>query len=251
MNFSLNGLLKLTNTERMCTVFYIPIQKDSFVFAHCRDERYSRPQAIQPNFRDFSGNRVFAPIDPQGGGTWFCMDENRIACILNGAFNNHKPSPPYKHSRGLIIKYLYEYFRIEEFLREYDFEGIEPFTLIVIENQRLFEVRWDGNVLYTSTPDTCKARIYSSPTLYDKAKCDEREGWFKDWLSGFRFPNTDDLLEFIYDSQKKDPQDGFIMKRPGISQTVSVTIVTKGIDETQLTYLDLISDSKVGQTLHF
>ena len=59
--------------------------------------------------------------------------------------------PPYRKSRGLIVLDSFNFDSIESFSQQYDFENIEPFTMIAVdfknENQ-LAEIRWDGRKVF-------------------------------------------------------------------------------------------------------
>lgn len=73
----------------MCTVTYIPT-KNGFCFTSNRDEKASR-ETIQPTIYINNGMELIYPKDKVAGGTWVAADgKNRIACLLNGAFEGHK-----------------------------------------------------------------------------------------------------------------------------------------------------------------
>ncbi|MFW0694651.1 hypothetical protein ACN091_10365, partial [Aliarcobacter butzleri] len=86
------------------------------------------------------------------------MTTGLTACLLNGAFVAHTPQPPYKHSRGLVVLDAFDYVSIDSFINQYSFTGIEPFTLLLAETdrlsgQRLVELRWNGRRLFISESD--------------------------------------------------------------------------------------------------
>ena len=89
--------------------------------------------------------RLLHPKDARAGGTWLVATNNgTVACLLNGAFKKHHHSPPYRRSRGLmILDAATQYNSFQNFTQHYDFEGIEPFTLVVCESEKVFELRWD------------------------------------------------------------------------------------------------------------
>ena len=88
----------------MCTVTFIPVKEDEYIFTHNRDEKLTRKSSLPPKERCFGDKKLIYPVDSDKNGTWFCCDKsNKVACILNGAFEKHKSNPPYKKSRGVIV----------------------------------------------------------------------------------------------------------------------------------------------------
>src|SRR3954465_10304679 len=87
----------------MCTVTFIPV-KDKVYITSNRDEKVVRKQALQPAEYYRKGAKLLFPKDPDAGGTWIALHENGNAVVLlNGAFEKHKPNPPYLRSRGIVM----------------------------------------------------------------------------------------------------------------------------------------------------
>ncbi len=134
----------------MCTATYLPFRPQGYVLTHSRDEQAARPAALPPQLVTINDQVVAFPRDPQGQGTWIATNAQTTVCLLNGAFAPHQRKERYKHSRGMVPLHFFEYPSIEEFYTTYDFQDIEPFTLLCAEIGRLTELRWDGENLYTS-----------------------------------------------------------------------------------------------------
>ena len=128
----------------MCTVTFIPVKQDEYIFTHNRDEKLTRKPSLLPKERLFGKKKLIYPVDLDKKGTWFCCDKsNKVACILNGAFEKHKSNPPYKKSRGLIVLESFLNNSFESWIENVNLKNIEPFTLILFEKDRLTELRWD------------------------------------------------------------------------------------------------------------
>ena len=101
----------------MCTVTYIPSNKDSYILTSNRDESPQRASAEIPKKYKIFDQDIFFPRDPQAGGTWIASsEENYTLCLLNGAFKKHKWNPPYRMSRGLVLLDFFKYNNTNKFL---------------------------------------------------------------------------------------------------------------------------------------
>jgi len=157
----------------MCTVTYLP-KPSGFILTHNRDEAPSRsPQSIVRENK-LDGNTLLFPRDKKAGGTWIATTRHgRTACLLNGAFVKHHHSPPYRRSRGLILLDFFEWAEPDDFFQLYDFEGVEPFTMLVFAQNKLsessiprvIEFRWDGQIRHLKNLPAHEAHFWCSSTL--------------------------------------------------------------------------------------
>jgi uncharacterized protein with NRDE domain len=132
----------------MCTVSFVPV-KDKFIITSNRDEKTSRKIAIRPQLSVYNGQKLIFPKDADAGGTWIVMKENGDAAVLlNGAFICHDAEPPYRSSRGIILLNIFSAERPSVTFTKISLQDIEPFTLIMLENNCLYEFRWDGTEKY-------------------------------------------------------------------------------------------------------
>ena len=229
----------------MCVLTYIPTEDNGFLFTSNRDESVGRASAIAPRKYDIGGRYVFFPKDPQGGGTWIGGCETFTLCLLNGGFEKHMPMPPYRQSRGKIILDFYKYADVEKFLQEYDFEGIEPFTLIIVNRDKQFlinEIRWTGNRIFYTTYSAYQARIWSSATLYTDEVIRERENWFQHFLQAYPTCNYEDVLRFHHFGGKGDINNDIKMNRNHKLMTLSITQFQMSHDTFLLRYEDLLKN---------
>ena len=226
----------------MCTVTYIPQSPDSFVLSSNRDENPARSPRNLTRL-ETGGNAMVFPRDTAAGGSWIIAENNnRVVCVLNGAFEKHHHQPPSKKSRGIMALEFFRFPRAGVFASEYDFEGIEPFTMVIVEKGELFELRWDENQAHFRELDVRGFHIWSSATLYPEPVREKRKGWFQNWLA-----NRGDFgLEAIHALHRNggegDHMNDYVMNR-GIVQTVSITHIVKKAGSLEFIYHDLLREA--------
>ncbi|MEZ0609024.1 NRDE family protein [Fibrella sp. WM1] len=233
----------------MCTATYVPLGPTGFALTHSRDEKALRPAAHPPREVRVGDHFITFPQDPQGQGTWIATNGYTTVCLLNGAFRPHRPQPPYRHSRGLISLCFFDYPSVDAFAAAYDFDRIEPFTLLVGEAGRLTELRWTGTERSLQAKDPRQPHIWSSVTLYSPEAMGKREQWFRTWLGQQVKPSVEAIRHFHKSAGDGDPQNDLRMNRRGELLTLSLTSVTHNGQLTTLLYEDLIQNSSSYQTL--
>jgi uncharacterized protein with NRDE domain len=223
----------------MCTVTYIPQLDQQFILTSNRDENAARsPQNISSITQD--GIQLIFPRDKGAGGSWIGIsDTNKVVCLLNGAFEQHQRTPPYRKSRGIMVLEFFSFSSADEFFQNYVFQGMEPFTMVIFDDGQLFEFRWDGEHKHVQVLHPRGYYIWSSATLYDKTTIQKREQWFADWLAQQQF-DLDSIMDFHQNAGEGDPFNDVVMNRNGLVQTVSITNIIKSDDQIQLKYLDLL-----------
>lgn len=232
----------------MCTVTYLPLEKNGFILTSNRDETLKRqPDGI---FHDVEKG-LYYPKEPVQGGTWISVAENnRILCLLNGAFTKHRHQPPYKRSRGLVALDFFDYPTPADFYHHYNFEGIEPFTLIIFDNGNLYNIRWDGTLAHLATLDVASPHIWSSSSLYSDEVKQMRQTWFDTWLQSNPSYNAADILYFHQNAGTGDVENDLIMSRfDGKLCTVSHTQIIKKSDFIQMYYFDRVSGNEYRQNI--
>lgn len=230
----------------MCTVTYIPQGRNQFILASNRDENHQR-STNSIGSGTFGKERVLFPVDPVSGGSWIVVSNSgKVACVLNGAFEKHHHKPPYAKSRGLVILDYFKAPDIQQFVNNYDFTGIEPFTLVVHEPNKLWEFRWDEKKAHLITIDANQPHMWSSSTLYDKNAIIKRNEWFRNWLIRCPEPGLPDLIHFHRFGGEQDLYNGLVMNRDYKVQTLSITAIERMISFTNLRHHDLINN-KISQ----
>ncbi len=221
----------------MCTVTFLPLPDHGFVLTSNRDVGYQREKALYPALYEEEGVSLFYPKDGKAGGTWIGTSRNtRLICLLNGGFNDHKRAASYLKSRGLIVKEFLIAKRFEETCLQMNLEGIEPFTMVVVdwkEKTKLFEFVWDGEQRFLKELDQ-KPHIWSSSTLFTSEMKNMRREWFAKWLEqAEKSPKS--ILEFHSEAGIGDPETDVVLKREKVG-TVSITQVVKSNEQIEMNY---------------
>jgi hypothetical protein len=226
----------------MCTVTYIPGGEGEFMLTTNRDEHATRsPKSITTQL--LGHQKLVFPRDTLAGGTWVATSStDRTVCLLNGAFGQHRRRPPYKRSRGLMVLDYFYYSNTRYFLDGYDFPGMEPFTMIIVEKGDLYELRWDGQLRHLLQHDCRSCYIWSSATLYEEAMQEKRRQWFRNWLEGREDFSREAVLDFHRNAGEGDPWNDVVMNRDGRVQTVSITNIVKQAGAIEMHYHDLLSE---------
>jgi uncharacterized protein with NRDE domain len=223
----------------MCTVTYIPSSKKIFITSN-RDEKSWRFPAIPPQAYEFGSGKVYFPKDRNAGGTWIAVHENgNVIVLLNGGFEFHESTPPYRKSRGLILLDLVQHDSPFDFFRSINLEEIEPFTLVIWQDNELFECRWDGEKKYAKQIDKSIAHIWSSATLYNAEITAKRKKWFDEWMKERNDFLQTDIMHFHQFTGDGDTHNDLAMNRDGKVFTVSITGIEISNHNAQITYLDL------------
>jgi Transport and Golgi organisation 2 len=223
----------------MCTVTYLPTPS-GFILTSNRDEALTRKYAEQPRTEIINGHEVLFPRDGEALGTWIASSDNhRTVCLLNGAFKRHHRNPPYRMSRGLVVLDFLKTGSVYEFHQNYNLKGIEPFTMIIVENKELYEIRWDGAEKFFKTLDRAVPHIRCSATLYTPEVIAMRERWFDAWLSGHSHYQVEDILSFHLFAGEGDAYTQVRMSIYGVVQTVSITSVRASDNQQVMYYSDL------------
>ena len=207
----------------MCTVVYIPNKAASY-FASLRDENPARATAIAPVLNSENSVKYISPVDSLAGGTWVGLSEfGNVIILLNGAFEKQERKAFYRKSRGLVVS---ELLRAEIPLVDWelmDMEDIEPYTLIVYIDGKLFQLVWDGEKKTRMMLDESKPQIWSSSTLYDVDAKKYRAELFENWTMMEPPINKASVLNFF--KTFTDSQNGFIMNRSEKVKTLSYTFI--------------------------
>jgi len=228
----------------MCTVTYIPNKDRGFIFTSNRDEAPKR--SATEIATEIIGNKVIKfPRDAHAKGTWIAIsNKNQLVCILNGAFVKHKRKPAYRLSRGKMALDFFSHDNINEFVKNFEFNGMEPFTLIVFDNGNLYELRWDEAKLHNTKLDHSESHLWASCTLYDEEWQQKRQSWFEDWKKENPTKNQDNVLSFHKNAGEGNPKFDVVMNYQNIVRTTSITSIINSADKMSMRYEGLL-DGKI------
>jgi hypothetical protein len=234
--------ISLQVSPYMCTVTYIPAGEKKFITSN-RDEKKLRKIALPPQFYLHDNIRLVYPKDSDAGGSWIALNENgNCAVLLNGGFEKHVSKPPYRKSRGLVFLEIIKHVSPSEYFSIIDLIAIEPFTVIIIERNKLLECRWTGEEKFCKELDSLQPHIWSSVTLYKAAARKKREQWFRLWMMKNQSPGQKDILNFHQSAGDGNEHTDLVMKRNEIYHTVSITSIELENDRRKIYYYDLVTD---------
>ena len=232
----------------MCTVSFVSSNGKTIITSN-RDEKIYRPSAIAPKNYLINNKNIIFPKDPKAGGTWFAIDENgTVLVLLNGANEKHEVKLPYRKSRGLIVLDVISSFSPKSFWQAIDLENIEPFTLVLFQENELYQLRWDGIDKESTSLNTNKNHVWSSSTLYSTAIRDKRADWFHTFLDVNPTISETEMLNFHRYTEEENKENGLVINRNDELKTLSITQYVIEQNRVSIMHYDLISKKDFSKT---
>lgn len=225
----------------MCTITLVPHpdSMNGFILTSNRDEAVSR-KTLPPQSEIYKNTKMYFPKDEQAGGTWVGVSEKlRCVCLMNGAEKPHKRKPEYRKSRGIVVKDFLAGGKLKKLLTDYDFNDIEPFTMIIVDWSNglvFYELLWDGATRKV-TKLSLKGHIWSSSPLYNDNMKLLRNKWFKNLKQSKGF-SAESLLDFHHHAGEGNKESDLIIDR-GFLKTQSITQVKNSAKELKFWYENL------------
>ncbi len=233
----------------MCTVTFVNTAK-GIVITSNRDEQLARGAALQPEVETLGNKKIIFPKDVKAGGTWFAVDDSsNFAVLLNGAAEWHHHNPPYKRSRGLILLDILSQISPYQTFGVIDLIGIEPFTIVLLQENKLYQLRWNGWEKDIKELSSTENHIWSSTTLYTKEIIAQREEWFRQFLEKNPRPTYEDLQAFHNYSHNDDTDNGFVINRDNFLKTFSITQAFLQGNAIHILHKDLLNTIDYANTL--
>lgn len=231
----------------MCTVSFV-CTNGNVILTSNRDEKVNRP-ALAPKRYCYNGKVVLFPKDPKAGGTWFAVSEDGVVVVLlNGAEEKHEVQPHYGKSRGLITLEICSATNAIQQWEILDLSVVEPFTLVVFENQKLFQLRWDGKLKSQQELSILEKHIWSSATLYTPEIRTLRKQWFETFMQDNPNPTPEEVLFFHQSTQGNNKEFGLVIDRNSILKTTSITQVVIEANKVNFGYYDLLQQQSQTNT---
>lgn len=236
----------------MCTVTYYPY-KNNFILTSNRDEHYKRKPALAPDSYIINGKELLFPKDQEAGGTWIAVQNNRVSTILNGAFERHKYEPPYKRSRGLVLLDSFDFENLEVFSKEYDFQGIEPFTFISVQKETtisIHEIRWNGEKAFYKILDAEIPHLWRSAMLYLSEDERLKQKKFAAFIENNKI-DAKTLLAFNLMNGSADNDEDIILKQNSFGvETTATTQIIFNDDTVLMKYKNHLTGEITSSTLY-
>ncbi len=228
----------------MCVLTYFPSSEDSFVLTSNRDEKVLRQMALPPKRIKIGNTTLIAPVDPISKGTWIATSKKFSIVLLNGGFVNHQSQPPYRISRGQVIVAFSSYTDTKDFFENFNFEGIEPFTLVIFDHnfqRKIHEIRWCNNQKHLRELDQNLPHIWSSATLYTAEATEKRKNWYFDLIqSNDNKLTAETILDFHINGGKEDKHDSIHLTRTDDLKTLSTTQISIDAEGHTMVYKDFL-----------
>ena len=226
----------------MCTVSFVNAN-GKIVITSNRDEQTLRPNAIEPKDYLVNNKKIIFPKDQKAGGTWFIADDNgKVAVLLNGAETKHIPLSKYRKSRGLILMEIMKAENSFSTFETINLDEIEPFTIILFENKKLHQLRWNYHSKSMLQLDEQSSYIWSSSTLYDQEVIEKREKLFNNFLKNQLEMNEIAIIDFHKSPRIDSLEEGFLINREEKYKTFSITQAKISDSILEFTHIDLLSD---------
>ncbi|GAA4077236.1 NRDE family protein [Flavobacterium cheonanense] len=222
----------------MCTVSFV-FSNGKAILTHNRDEKVARPSAIEPQKYIVNNKKIYFPKDQKAGGTWYAVAENgTVLVLLNGADEKHQLKPSYRKSRGLIVLDLVSSDSPIEEWNTIDLFGIEPFTIVLFQDKKLYQLRWNEVEKSTLNLDVNQSHIWSSSTLYPKEIREHRVELFQNFIVSNEV-SAEKLFQFHRYAKEDDQEHGLIINRNNEMKTLSITQTIIQENKVVLSYHDL------------
>lgn len=222
----------------MCTVSFV-FSNGKAILTHNRDEKVARPSAIEPQKYNINNKNIYFPKDQKAGGSWYAVAENgTVLVLLNGADEKHQLKPSYRKSRGLIVLDLISSNSPIAEWNSINLFDIEPFTIVLFQDKKLYQLRWDEVEKTTLNLDINQSHIWSSSTLYPKEIREHRAELFQNFIASNEI-SSKSLFQFHRYTKEEDSENGLIINRNDEMKTLSITQTVIQENKVVLSYHDL------------
>ena len=225
----------------MCTVSMVPV-KAGYVFTFNRDEQPLRQTPHYKVHEDLGYKNIYFAMDSKAGGTWFGADNRgNIAMLFNGAFDKHQKQETYTKSRGIILLELLRSPAMFEDFQHKSLYHTEPFSVILLEDKKLYRLSWDGITKHIQLLDSNTPHIFSSATLYENEIQQQRKTWLDNFLNK-QLQVTDETVYHFHASHNiTDRENGLCIAREGSCSTLSISQAIWQEDHIRIRHKDLVT----------
>src|SRR5690606_11840620 len=132
----------------------------------------------------------------------------------------HKHQPPYSRSRGLIVLDIISSASPILHWDAIDSDGVEPFTLVLYQDLKLYQLRWNEIDKSRIDLDASKNYIWSSSTLYPKEVRELRSEWFYRYMESKHDVTETEMFNFHLYTENTNIENGLIINRNDALKTL-------------------------------
>lgn len=196
----------------MCTLSLVRFNNQTIITSN-RDDSVNR-NSTEIKKINFNNLDIYYPKDQQTNGTWLAFDSTgNVAVLLNGCDKKHQKQMHHTKSRGILpIDFLKKSISLDLFKKSLDFYPFEPFTLVILKNQTLEALKWNGsNAKVEIFPKHRNQSIWSSATLYEPHIRQTRQQLFSSYF--YNRPLTSAAVFKLLSSPTNDLDNGFFIER--------------------------------------
>ena len=141
--------------------------------------------------------------------------------------------------------------RAISYFQELNLDGIEPFTMIIVHENKLYEFQWNEKAKHINQLDSSLPHIWSSSTLYTAEIARKKSEIFYDFLNAKKSISLNDIKDIHRNGKVGDPEQDFVMNRHNIVCTISVSHVVVDKKEVVFEFENLVAGEhqvkKLGQ----
>jgi hypothetical protein len=225
----------------MCTISSIA-SGNKMIFTFNRDEDPGRNATEYMAKKQLPNKTIYFPKDPLSGGSWMVADNRgNVAMLFNGALQKYEKTGNYKQSRGILLLETGSEENMLDAFTKKDLEGIEPFSILLYENRKLYRLIWNGNEKNCSLLPKNQNHIFSSATIYTQAVRQLRETWLEQYAKQNRLHEAS-MFHFHKNMQPQDMENGLVINRSNRLQTISITQAVISDSNTIINQEDLINN---------
>ncbi len=125
-----------------------------------------------------------------------------------------------------------------------DLTNIEPFTLVLFQDNLLYQLRWNDIEKETVTLDATQNYIWSSSTLYAKEVREKRANWFATFIDTKPQVSEDEMYQFHRYAEGDNKEHGLVINRNDVLKTLSITQTVIDKNKVVLSHYDLQQQKK-------
>jgi len=223
----------------MCTLSFYK-DASQIIITSNRDENYQRKNALEPKLFLSQEHQLVYCKDAKADGTWMAMRHDKtIVVLLNGAYIKHQPQAVYRKSRGLVVLDIINQRDCLNYLKTCNLSDIEPFTIILYSEDKLYEFIWDGGCKHIQEKHSQCGYLWSSVTLYDSTQREYKNNLFQYFIENNPAITAEDI--FNLHTSDENSGNGFVINRSDQMITFSITQVVIKPDQQVFIHHDMLN----------